>query len=223
MIFGVNSVDPANIKLTNGYDLFTWVMRKSSPPSFWGRNISGNNRLTRDEVNFLHGKYCNVALIFDELTEAKVSIAFGYADGMRAVTAAKGLGVPDDRRIALFVEIKDDWSVNHNWMLGYAHTLLSNGYLPGFIGNTDSSKNFNFGRQCSHYVQFMHAVAREYTVYWATEPKEEGEPSEWSPYCPSELTPEKIDLWHNGDMIKYGDMNIKQNYARDESIIRFMW
>lgn len=30
---------------------------------------------------------------------------------------------------------------------------LKNGYTPAFIGHTDSSKNFNFDRQCSHYVQ----------------------------------------------------------------------
>lgn len=30
--------------------------------------------------------------------------------------------------------------------------------IPGFIGNTDSSKNFNFDRQCSHYVQATHDV-----------------------------------------------------------------
>ena len=137
--------------------------------------------------------------------------------------AAMALGVPQNEGIALFAEIQPDWSVNHNWMISYAYALFNTGYIPGFIGNTNSSINFNFGRQCSHYVQFMKDRAPGRTAYWATEPKEGGDPKVWTPYCPSKLTPEQMDLWRKGKVIPYGDMKIDKNYARDESVLQLMW
>ena len=224
MLYGVSGKHPANTKLTNGYDLFNWVMRKSSAPSFWGRNIVGPDRLTKDEAEFLHKNHCGIALIFNGLTEAAVSTKNGIADGLRAVSAAKALGVPANTDIALFAEIGEDWSINHNWMISYANAILDNGYIPGFIANTDSSKNFNFGRQCSHYAEFMKDIARSSTAYWATEPKLENEPIKWAPLCPSQLTPDDMGIWRMGRTIKYGqDISVNTNYIRDEYLNRFIW
>lgn len=224
LLYGVSGEHPANAKLTNGYDLFNWVMRMSSAPSFWGRHISGENRLTAEEIEFLYKNYCGIALIFNELTEADVSVRNGVADGRRAVHAAKALGVPTHKEIALFAEIGEDWSVNHNWMISYAYVLQNDGYIPGFIANTDSSKNFNFGRQCSHYVNYMGDIARDSTAYWATEPKLEKEPYKWTPYCPSQLTPGNMDIWRTDGKIKYGEgVTVTKNYIREESNARFIW
>lgn len=77
-IFGVDSTLHSNTKLTNGYDLYSWVSRRNCFPAFWGRNISGNNCLTEGEVTFLHQKKCKVALIFNDLTESKVSKAIKF-------------------------------------------------------------------------------------------------------------------------------------------------
>lgn len=146
IIFGVDSTTPANKRLTNGYRLYDWVMRQNSFPAFWGRALTGEDRIEEEELAFLREKNCKVALILRDLTEAGVSASDGMEDGLRAVEAAKALGVPDHAGVALFAEIRPEWSVSHNWMLTFAETLVAAGYVPGFIGNTDSSKNFNFDR-----------------------------------------------------------------------------
>lgn len=223
-LYGVNSAHPANMRLTNGYDLFGWVMRMSSVPSFWGRYITGKNRLTSEEIGFLHENDCGIALIFNDLTEEIVSTSNGIEDGLRAANAAKLIGAPKHYGIAIFAEIKDDWSVNHNWMISYTNAVLDSGFIPGFIANTDSSKNFNFGRQCSHYAEFMGDIAYNSTVYWATEPKLDSEPENWTPYCPSKLKPDNIDIWRTRTSISYGDsISVDKNYIRDESHTRFLW
>lgn len=223
-LYGVNGETPANTRLTNGYDLFHWVMRMSSVPTFWGRNMTGKNHLTLEEADFLHQNHCGIALIFNELTETDVSMLNGAEDGLRAADAANELHVPKHHGIAIFTEIKDDWSVNHNWMISYTYALLDSGYIPGYIANTDSSKNFNFGRQCSHYANFLGDVARSSTVYWATEPNIESEPWEWAPYCPSQLKPTDMTIWRTGGKIKYGDMYaLDKNYIRSDANTRFLW
>ena len=222
IIFGVDSIAPASTRLKNGYTLFDWVMRQNSFPAFWGHSLTGENAVTQEEIVFLQSKRCAIALIVRDLTEASVSSPDGEQDALRAVKAAKELNVPQDAGIVLFAYIHPDWSVNHNWMIDFAQTLYSNGYLPGFIGNTDSSKNFNFDRQCSHYVQATQDMEQFHAVYWATEPKIEGEPNDWTPYCPSALQPEDIGLWQNG-CIRFDNLEVDVTYARDETLLESMW
>jgi len=223
MLYGVNSTKSAITKLLDGQDLFTVVMRQKGFPAFWGRSLSGVDRITKEEKEYLESKNCKVVLIFDELTEAQVSARNGVDDAMRAIKAAQELGVPANQNIALFADIKSDWSVNYNWMSSYAKTLADNGYVPGFIGNTDASTNFNFNRQTNQYVQSMAEIARGKTVYWATEPQAGGEPRKWSPYSPAALTPNHIGLWRTGGQVKYGNSIAKINYVRDKSVMNFMW
>jgi len=223
ILYGVNSATAANAKLSNGSDLFSAVMRQNGYPAFWGRELSGDNKITPEEKIYLQSKNCKVALIFDELTESQVAAKDGSSDAIRAVNAAHDLGVPATGNVALFANIESDWDVNYNWMISYANTLLDNGYIPGFIGNTDASVNFNFDNQCSQYVQSMGEIAQDSTVYWATEPKISGEPYAWTPYCPTALAPEQISLWRSGRSSNYGDYVVTLNYSQDESVMQYMW
>ena len=204
------------------HKLYDWVMRRNSFPAFWGRDLDGENAITQEEVAFLKDKQCRIALIVRDLTEEAVSAVDGRADGLRAVEEAKELGVPQEAGIALFAEIRSDWSVNHNWMMTFAQALAENGYIPGFIGNTDSSKNFNFDRQCSHYVQATADMGQFGALYWATEPREEGEPEEWAPYCPSALLPEDMSLWRRG-VISFDSLEVNEEYGRDEALLENLW
>lgn len=222
MIFGVDSTAPANVRLTNGYHMYDWVMRMNRVPAFWGRALTGEDAVSAEELAYLRKKNCKIALILRDLTEAGVSASNGTADALRAVEAAKALGVPQNEGIALFAEIRPEWSVNHNWMISFAQALKANGYRPGFIGNTDSSKNFNFDRQCSHYVQATAEAEQFRAVYWATEPKEDDEPTAWTPFAPSALTPEEIGLWRRG-MIRFGDREVNETYAREPALLGCMW
>ena len=170
-------------------------MRQKCFPVFWGRPISGPNKVTAAEMAFLKEKDCKIMLIFDDFTEAEISSNNGEKVAARAINAAIELGIPQNKEYAIFVYVPSTWSINHNWMLHFASLLDSHGYIPAFIGNTDSSKNFNFDRQSSHYVQALGAEPEFETIFGATEPKIYAEPVEWSLYCPSAFEQKDIAIW----------------------------
>ena len=222
MKFGVHSATPINKKLKNGYTMYDWVMRQKGFPAFCMRTIDGDDKLTAKEIAFLKDKDCKIGLVMGNLTEAKVSTMNGTKDALAAVEAAKALGVPQGKGIALFAEIKPEWSVNHNWMISFARTVKTNGYMPGFIGNTDSSKNFNFDRQCSHFVHATKGANCFGAVYMATEPKCKKRPNAWAPYCPSALQPADISLWCCGTTT-FDTIQVENIYAKDEKVLEIMW
>ena len=221
-IFGVSSVTPINKKLKNGYTMYDWVKRQKCFPAFCMRTLSGENEITAEEIEFLKSKDCKIGLVIRDLTEAKVSGINGTEDAVKAVESAKELGVPQNEGIALFAEIKPEWSVNHNWMISFARAISANGYVPGFIGNTDSSMNFNFDRQCSHYLQATKDVSYFDAVFMATDPKLDSMPEKWEPYCPSALEPEDISLWTCGTTT-FDYIQVEDVYAKDEKVLEKMW
>lgn len=220
--FGVSSEAPANQRLKNGYTLYDWVMRQKGFPLFWGRTLFGTNCITKEEIQFLRDKDCKILLIDRELTEREVSRTDGSDSAMRVVEAAKALNIPTERGIAILAEIKSEWSVNHNWMISFAQIIESNGFVPGFIGNTDSSKNFNFDRQCSHYVQATSDVGQFGAIYCATEPKVDKTPNEWLPFCPSAMEPEEMHLWACGKT-NFGKFETDDVYAQNKDVLKYMW
>ena len=221
-VFGVSSATPINKKLKNGYTMYDWVKRQKSFPVFCMRTLSGENKITAEEIEFLKAKGCKIGLVIRDLTETKVSGVTGTEDALKAVETAKELGVPQNEGIALFAEIKSEWSVNHNWMISFAQVISANGYIPAFIGNTDSSKNFNFDRQCSHYVQATKDVNYFGALFMATEPKCDGMPTEWAPYCPSALEHEDISLWSCGTTT-FDFIGVEDVYAKDRKVLENMW
>ncbi len=220
--YGVNSITPSNKLLKNGYTLYDWVKRQKCFPKFWGRTILGDGCITKEEIAFLREKDCKILLVIRDFTEKTVSSANGTEDAMRAVEAAKELGVPQNEGIALFAEIKPEWSINNSWIISFSRTVAANGYVPGFIGNTDSSKNFNFDRQCSHFVEATKNVDCFGAVFMATEPKSEEMPKEWAPFCPSALEPEDIHLWSCGKTA-IGQIEVEDVYAKDKKVLVSMW
>ena len=221
-IFGVSSATPLSKKLKNGYTMYDWVKRQKCFPAFCLRTLSGEDKITAEEIEFLNAKDCKIGLVIRDLTEAKVSVVNGTKDALKAVEAAKELGAPQNAGIALFAEIKPEWSVNHNWMISFAQVISANGYVPAFIGNTDSAKNFNFDRQCSHYVQATKDVNYFDALFMATEPKCDGMPTEWTPYCPSALEPEDISLWSCGTTT-FDFIGVEDVYAKGKKVLENMW
>ncbi len=221
-IFGVYSATPVNKKLKNGYTMYDWVMRQKCFPSFCMRTLTGDSKITAEEIGFLKNKGCKIGLVLNDLTEAEVSGINGTPAAERAAESALEAGVPANSGIALFAEIQPEWSVNHNWMISFASALKARGFAAGFIGNTDSSKNFNFDRQASHFVQATKNMNYLDAVFAAAEPKRDTPPEEWTPYCPSAMQPEEIQLWACGkttfDQIEADDV-----YARDGKALVNMW
>ncbi len=221
-VFGIDSDIPANLRLKNGYTMFDWVSRVREIPSFWGRGITGKDAIDKTEVEYLKSKNCRIALIDRDLTEEDVCKSDGHAEAMKAVNAARKLGVPPYAGYAIYAEIKSDWSVSHIWMIRYAFTIAQNGFIPGFIGNTDSSKNFSFDRQCSHYCQSTAGSNRLCASFWATEPKQKGYPEVWEPYCPSGMEREDISVWRRGD-VWFDLFSVNENYAENADVLKRMW
>lgn len=221
-IFGVSSATPITKKLKNGYTMYDWVKRQKCFPAFCMRTLCGEGKVTAEEIEFLKAQGCKIGLVIRNLTEAKVSGINGTEDAIKAVESAKELGVPQNEGIALFAEIKPEWSVNHNWMISFSQFVSANGYIPAFIGNTDSSKNFNFDRQCSHYVQATRDVNCFDAIIMATEPKLDSAPEEWTPYCPSALEPEDICLWSCGTTT-FDFTGVEDVYAKDDKVLEKMW
>lgn len=219
-MFGVYSVTPINKKLKNGYTMYDWVMRQKGFPAFCMRTLDGENAITAEEIAFLQNKDCKIGLVIRDLTEAAVSAASGTQNALKAVEVAEELGVPQG--VALFAEIRPEWSVNHNWMISFAQTVMANGYVPGFIGNTDSSKNFSFDRQCSHFVNATKDMNCFGAVYMATEPKLDSMSEEWTPYCPSALEPADISLWCCGSTT-FDFIQVEDVYAKNERVLEMMW
>lgn len=221
-IMGISSLSPCNQKLKNGYTLLDWTLRQQGIPAFWGRSLLGQHVLSPEEIRYLHGKGIKIMLTVDSFTEQQVSATDGIKDALTVIKAAKALGVPTTQNIALLVNFYKDWSMNHNWMIGFAKTLHDNGYVPGFMGNIDSSLNFNFDRQTSHFIQATENVHQFDAVYCATEPKVEGKPADWNPYCPSALQPEHIHLWCCGTN-HFDTTETNSFYARDEKVLSNLW
>lgn len=221
-IFGVSSEMSANQKLKNGYTMYDWVMRQKCFPAFWGRTLLGDNPITKEEIEFLKQRDCKIALIVRDFDEADICYNNGNNDAIRIMNAAKALGVPQNQGIALFIDVNPEWSIDHNWMQSYARTLYANGYVAGFIGNTDSSKNFNFDRHTSHFVQGTAGENRCGTIFCATEPKLNDMPEKWEPYCPSALNPEDIHLWAC-DKTSFDNFEVTDVYAQNEKVLDCMW
>lgn len=222
LIYGTKTKMPANTRLTNGYTLYDWVMRMGYFPSFWGRDISGEKAITNEEMQFLKERNCKIAFFVSDFSESSISQNDATSDALKTIEAAKRLGIPQNRNIAIFVDVPSEWSVNHNWMIGYASHLMRNGYIPGFIGNTDSSKNFNFDRQCSHYIQATRKNEQLHALYWATEPKYSFHPEAWAPFAPSEMLPKDIHVWSYGELDFHG-ITAEKCYAREASIVKHFY
>ena len=221
MIFGASSDKPVTTKLTNGYDLFHWIMRKNCFPSFWGRNITGEGRLTQEESAYLRNNQCRIVPVFNEFSEREVTQINASEQVKRVLQALRALKVPDEGRIAVMAHLDPTWCINHNWMLSYANGLLSEGYFPGFIGNTDSSLNFSFNRELGHFLRFARLNNIPTPVVWASEPKAIL-PEEWLPYCCSDMTRQEVSFWQYGEE-KCGTDSAQTVLARDKFVLAHTW
>ena len=213
-IFGFASNLPVTTRLDNGYNLFDWVVQENSVPKFWGRTLLGKNQISTEEIEFLRGKQCKIALIIDNLSET----VNGSDDAAQAAKTAKALGVPQNKGIVLFAKIDENIKAKNSWTIAFASELSNMGYTPGFICNNDQSSDFDYYQ----YIYETRNAGNYCAVCWATEPKMEGMPVEWTPLCPSAMTPSDIGLWSAGQ-IRFGDVSADKVYACNASILECMW
>ena len=202
LLFGVDSEIQANDLLQNNIEEFEWVVRNKIYPNFYGRYLTGENCLTKKEIEFLHKKGCKIAAIYADKGVKKTEKA-GAILAKKIEACAQELGIPDGT--AIFLEIGENETVSRDFMRGFAKTLTEEGFTPGFKANTDAK--FSFDREFSRGMQTDEEVFKKCLI-WAIAPtvKEYNgittthliHPDNWKPYAPSGLTRAEIAIWQYG-------------------------
>lgn len=202
LYFGVDSKTEATDILQNNLTLFQWAVRNKIYPAFWGRNISGDNKLTKEEMEFFRQMACNIAAIY-ATSEEKSTEEQGAAHAQQAALAASELEIPKGK--AIFLEMEENTEVTTDYLRGFARQLVAQEYTPGFKVNTDAA--FPFDREYSRGLQTDNDLFRQCLV-WATSPilKEYDKitnshlihPDNWKPFAPSGIIRDEIAIWQYG-------------------------
>ena len=202
ILFGVDSKVNADDLLQNNIDEFEWVVRNKLYPNFWGRNIVGENSLTKQEIEFIHSKGCKIAAIYVDTGE-KVTEEQGKNIAKKVDAVALELGIPEGA--AIFLKIDANETITRDFLLGYAESLIEEGFWPAFMANTDAA--YSFDREYSRGMQ-THREIFKTCLIWALSPslKEYDRvttthlihPDNWMPFAPSGITRQDIAVWQYG-------------------------
>lgn len=202
LIFGVNSDMRSDDVLQNNLSLFEWATRNKIYPSFWGRNLSGENALTHEEINFLHSQGCKIVAMYQTNTP-KATEDQGRATGKDVCRIASMLDIPEGT--AIFLEVSDVETMTNDFMKGYALELREHWYTPAFRANTDAT--FKFDCEYSRGRQIDKDLFGSCLI-WATAPTLPEynrmttthliHPDQWKPYAPSSIARADIAIWQYG-------------------------
>ena len=202
LYFGVDSKIQADDILQYNITEFEWAKKNKKHPCFWGRNIVGEDCLTKEEIDFLHAKACAIAPIYST-SEAKETDEQGKSEAKKIYKIAQELGIPEG--VAIFFEIGENETVSRNFMRGFAKQLLVKGYTPAFKANTDAK--FDFDREFSRGMQTDKDIFSQCLV-WAVAPSLEDyhrvttthllHHDDWKPFAHSGITRNDIAVWQYG-------------------------
>lgn len=202
LLFGVDSNIQANDLLQNNIDEFEWVVRNKIYPNFYGRYISGENCLTKDEIKYLHIKGCKIAPMYNTAS-VKETEEQGKIVAKRIDVITSELGIPEGT--AIFLELDEKENVTRDFMLGFAKMMIAEGFIPAFKANTDAK--YSFDREYSRGMQTDKDVFDKCLI-WAVSPSlPEYErvttthlihPDHWIPHAPSGIKRKDIAVWQYG-------------------------
>ena len=229
LIFGVDSETKPDTTLQNNITEFEWAARNKIFPTFWGRNLVGDNALSKEEIDFLHRKACKIAAIYTDLSQ-KTTEEQGQDVAKNICSRAKELEIP--KGVAIFLEIGETEAATRNFLRGFASVLINEGYVPAFRANTDAT--FSFDREYSRGLQtdkdifekcLLWAVAPSLAEYDRVTTTHFIHPDEWRPFAPSGITRQDIAIWQYGKSChpiqddKGKEITFNVNLVRNEEII----
>ena len=218
----------ANDILQNNISMFEWIIRNKVHPNFWGRNLLGENALTKDEINFIHSKGCKVAAVYNDFGE-KQTEEQGKAIGEIVVALAFDLEIPQGS--AIFLNVGEEY-VTKDYLMGFAEELIRSRYSPAFKANTDA--RFEFDREFSRGLQtnrkifeqcLVWSVAPTLPEYYSMTTTHLIHPDKWMPYAPSGIKRKDIAVWQYGKAChpieddKGTETAFNINLVRNEKII----
>lgn len=139
--WGVDSATRANAATdTPGKDFFELVKAQAggTAPKFWGRYIGSGFNLTKPEALHLHNNNCRILLIYNGHTVEGALVttkAHGEAAATNAMTAARNLGVPEDKTVWIYCDIEPEQSPTDQFFIGWFEKMrMSSGYGGGVYG-----------------------------------------------------------------------------------------
>ena len=202
LLFGIDTKIETDDLLQNNITQFEWAVRNKIYPNFVGRNIVGENSLNKEEIKFLHSKGCKIALIYSDVGEKK-NEEQGKLLAKNIDIRAFELGIPEG--VAIFLELGENENVTRDFMLGFAKTMIAEGYTPAFKVNTDAK--FAFDREFSRGMQTDKDIFDK-CIIWAVAPtiaEYDGittthliHPDNWTPCAPSGIKRADIAIWQYG-------------------------
>ena len=228
LLFGVDSHTPSNDILQNNLTEFEWAVRNKVYPNFWGRNLTGENALTKEEIDFLHGMGCKIAAIHTD-GEPKQTEEQGRILAKKIDVTAYELGIPENT--AVFLEIGEE-NLTRDFMKGFADGLMTEGFTPGFKANTDAA--YSFDREFSRGLQTDREIFEKCIVCAEAPSLKEYDrvttthlihPDNWAPFAPSGITRQDIAIWQYGKSChpiaddKGRETSFNVNLVRDDSVI----
>ena len=113
------------------------------------------------------------------------------------------LGIPEGT--VIFLEIGENEAVDRDFLRGFAKSLMTEGFTPGFKANTDAK--YSFDREFSRGMQTDQDIF-EMCLIWAVSPIVEEyngittshliHPDNWVPFAPSGITRNEVAIWQYG-------------------------
>jgi hypothetical protein len=147
MIFGVDSSDPVSSSL------IATVTGAVGKPAFWGRYLTGYP-FSLGEPHVLAQNGIRLLPIYQGTTAhpslLSGPVSNGTADANAALAAARSLGVPSARGIALYADIEGSYTASADWLSGWVAGIQGGGYVAGIYCGTDSSGISNAYAGISH-------------------------------------------------------------------------
>lgn len=229
LLFGVDSRFLSSILLQNNLDMYEWVLRNKTYPNFWGRNINGENALSKEEVKYIHGYACKVAPYYISKNE-KETEEQGKLVAQDVISIARKLEI--SLGTAIFLEIGASERATTKFMRGFADTMIESGYTPGFKANTDAK--YGFDREFSRGIQINKEIF-EKCLIWAVAPSLVEydrmktthliHPDNWGPFAPSGISRKEIAIWQYGKECHpieddFGNLtHFNLNLVRNEDVI----
>jgi len=203
LFFGVDSQIQSDDVLQNNITEFEWVVRNKVYPNFWGRNLVGENCLTKKEIDFLHEKGCKIVAIYNS-SDAKQTEEQGKIVAKKIDIVAMKLGIPQGT--AIFLKIGERENITRDYMRGFAEGLIEEGFTPAFKANTDANIS-SFDREFSRGLQTDREVFNKCLIWTVSPSLAEYDrvttthlihPDNWIPFAPSGIKREDIAIWQYG-------------------------
>lgn len=175
MLWGVDSCKSFTDDPTAGNGLYPQVVSSLGPPDFWGRYLTNTvcPGISGAEISAAHSKHMGILPIYNDYNCSNVvgyDTAMGYATA--AVAAARSLGIPEGRGLAIDIEPPGDAcpgaaNIDTGFIQGWFDGMKDGHYIPIFYGNGTAGSEF--GSQWCVAVTAMPEIANEGYV-WSFEP-----------------------------------------------------